>query len=169
MANKYLQLGSVGFPEEVEARDTSVGAGDAGKLAALDGTGKLSSTMMPAGIGTDSKSMTAAEALAAGDLVYITAAGTVMKADANDIAKAAVGFVLTAIGNGASGIVYFEGTITGLSGLTPGAQYFLSATAGQVVLAASLPTAAGDVAQPIGRAISATEINFEAGHPIKRA
>lgn len=89
-------------------------------------------------------------------------------ADANNIAKNAVGFVLASAAINAPVTVYFEGTITGLAGLTVGAMYFLSDTAtGGVTL--TVPTVAGRIAQRIGFAISTTEINFEAGEPIKRA
>lgn len=168
MPNKYLQLGTSGFPEEVAFIDTSAGAADAGKGLALDATGKLSSTVLPAGLGADSKTITAGEALSAGNLVYLDATGKALKADANAIAKAAVGFVLASVANAASGTVYFEGTITGLAGLTPGAPYFLSASATGGVTATA-PTGAGQIVQRIGFAVSATEINFEAGEPIKRA
>lgn len=168
MPSKYLQLGTTGYPEEATFTDTSSGAADAGKGLALDPSGKLSSTVLPAGLGADSKSMTAGEALSAGNLVYIDATGKALKADANNIAKNAVGFVLASAAINAPVTVYFEGTITGLAGLTVGAMYFLSDTAtGGVTL--TVPTVAGRIAQRIGFAISTTEINFEAGEPIKRA
>ena len=166
MANKYIYLNG-GVLTELEATTTSAGAGDAGEIVALDSSGKLDSTLMPAGFGSDSKSMTAGEALTAGDLVYINGSGNALKADANAIAKAAVGFVLASISNAASGTVYFEGTITGLSGLTPGARYFLSTTPGGITTTA--PTGPADIVQQVGFALSATELSFDAGTPVVRA
>ena len=166
MANKYIYLNG-GVLTELEATTTSAGAGDAGEIVALDSSGKLDSTLMPAGFGSDSKSMTAGEALTAGDLVYINGSGNALKADANAIAKAAVGFVLASISNAASGTVYFEGTITGLSGLTPGARYFLSTTPGGITTTA--PTGTADIVQQVGFALSATELSFDAGTPVVRA
>src|SRR5690606_35480393 len=66
------------------AKDTSAGAADAGKLAMLDANGRLDSTMMPVGIGADTASIQASEALAAGDFVNIhsSSGARVRKADA---------------------------------------------------------------------------------------
>ena len=100
--------------------------------------------------------------------MYISAAGTVLKADANAVAKAAVGFVLASVANAATGTVYFEGSITGLTGLTPGATYFLSGAATGAITT-TIPTAAGSIVQQVGVATSATTLTFEAGEPIVRA
>ena len=58
-------------PTIVNSKTSSAGAGDSGKLPALDGTGKLSLTFLPSGIGADVSEITASEALAAGDLVNL--------------------------------------------------------------------------------------------------
>jgi len=166
--NKYLKIGTTGFTTEEASINSSSGAGDANKLISADATGKLDSTLLPAGLGADSATLTAGEALSAGNLVYISAAGTVLKADANAVAKAAVGFVLASVANAATGTVYFEGSITGLTGLTPGATYFLSGAATGAITT-TIPTAAGSIVQQVGVATSATTLTFEAGEPIVRA
>src|SRR4030066_299864 len=74
--------------------------------------------------------------------------------------KDAGGFVLAGVTAPAEAIVYFEGTNTGLAGLTLGARYYLNTTAGGVV-ATTPPSASGNVVQYVGRAISTTEIAFE--------
>lgn len=164
---KFLKVGTTGFPSEEAAVSTSAGAGDAGKVPELDGAGKLSSTMMPAGFGSDSTTATAAEIIAAGDLVYFNGTGGILKADANAVAKAAIGFCNSGIANAASGTVNFEGTVTGLSGLTIGAAYFLSATtAGGVTL--TPPSGTADIVQHIGYALSATTLSFSPGQPLVR-
>lgn len=163
-ADKYLKIGSSGFPTEQAGAVTST----ANAIVALDAAGKLDSTMMPTGVGSDSASLTSGEALSAGNLVYIAAAGTVFKADANAVAKAAIGFVLSSVGSGAAITVYFEGTVTGLASLTPGAAQFLSdATTGGVI--STIPSGAGKIVQPVGTAVTATTMTFEAGEPIVRA
>jgi len=91
----------------------------------------------------------------------------VLKADANDVAKAAVGFVLSSASGGASTTVYFEGSITGLSGLTRGSKYFLSASAAGAV-STTVPSGAGDIVQYIGVATSTTEMTFEPQTPMVR-
>lgn len=166
MADKYLKQES-GRIKEIEATVASAGAGNAGDIVALDASGKLDSTVMPTGIGSDSVSIVASETLAAGDLVNIwNDAGTpkARKADATAEGKEAVGFVLEGITSGASGTVHFEQTITGLSSLTPGAAMYLSTTPGAAT--ATPPSGSGTVVQYIGRAISATSISFEPAQPI---
>ena len=159
-AQKTLQL-VTGRITQVAANTTSAGAGDDGKIVALDAAGRISSTMMPVGVSADTSSITASGSLAAGDLVNIFDSSGVKarKADASTSGKEADGFVLDAFSDTTSAIVYFEGKITGLTGLTIGARYYLSATAG--LATATAPSGSGQVVQYIGRAISATEISFE--------
>lgn len=146
--------------------DTPAGSADAGKTLLLDASGRISSTAMPVGMGADTASITASEALAAGDLVNIWSDGgafKVRKADASAAGKEAHGFVLAAVSAGAAATVYFEGTNTQMTGLTPGA-LFLSVTAGKAQ--ASAPTGAGQVVQRVGFAVSATALNFQASQPV---
>ena len=165
---KFLKIGTTGLATEEAAINVSAGAGDANKIIETNGSGKLDTTFLPAGVGNDSKSMTTGEALSAGNLVYISGTGTVLKADANAVAKAALGYVTASAASGAAVTVFFEGTISGLTGLTPGAAYFLSDTiTGGVTL--TIPTAAGDIVQVVGYAVSATELTFEPQAPIVRA
>jgi hypothetical protein len=166
MPDKYI-YNNQGTLTEREAKDSSAGAGDAGKIVALDSTGRLSSTMMPVGMGADTKTITASENLNAGNFVNIwNDAGTVKvrKADATTAGKEANGFVLNTVTAGSAVEVYFEGTNTQLTGLTGGAMYFLSTTAGGVTSTA--PSASGNIVQKLGRALSDTEINFEPSDPI---
>lgn len=149
--------------------NTSAGAADAGKLPKLDAGGKLDTTMMPSGLGADTGTFIASENISAGNLVNLwNDAGTVKvrKADATSAGKEAHGFCTSAITSGASGIVTFDGTISGLSGLTLGKQ-FLSATPGAST--ATAPSGTGNVVQVVGFAKSATELVFEAGDPITLA
>lgn len=168
MADKPVQLVS-GVLTEVEAKTASAGAGDAGKIVALDAGGKIDSTMMPSGVGSDSKSMTASEAISAGDIVNVhdSTGAKVRKADATATGKNGVGFAPSAISNGASGTINFEGTISGLSGLTIGATYYLATTAGGIT--ETPPSGSGNVVQKVGTAISATELSFEPGTIVVRA
>ena len=89
-----------GVISELEALVTSAGAGDAGKIPALDATGKLDNSLMPVGIGADSKILPASENLAAGDLVNVwndSGTAKARKADATIAGKEANGFVLSAV------------------------------------------------------------------------
>lgn len=140
----------------------------ASKVLMTDGTGRIDTSVLPVGIGADTKTIQASEALSAGNLVnvYDSGAGAVRvrKADGTTEGKEADGFVLAAVGSGQNALVYFEGTITGLSGLTVGARYYLGTTPGGVVSAAL--ASSGNVDQYVGRAISATELTFEPGEPV---
>lgn len=193
-ANKIPALNASGVLDStiINSKNTSAGAGDAGKIPALnasgilddtiinasvtsaagkivklDGSGRLDATVMPVGVGADTASIVASEALAAGDLVNIwNNAGTanVRKADASVSGKEAHGFVLAAVSALASATVYFEGTNTQCTGLTPGPQFLSGATAGKTV--ATAPTGTGKVVQRVGFAISATALNFDGSDPI---
>jgi hypothetical protein len=153
--NRYVTVSGSQMTSLASA-DVSAGVADAGKIVGLNSAGKVDITMLPTGIGETTEVKTAGEAIAAGALVQVTATGTVVNADAATH-RAAVGFVLSAIANAATGTVYYSGQITGLSGLTPGARYFVGA-AGAITTTA--PTAAGSIWQPIGRATSATALEF---------
>lgn len=168
-AKKFLRLVS-GVLTEVFGVQTSAGAGNAGDLVALDDTGRLSTTMMPVGIGADTISLPATENLAAGDYVNIyNASGTpsVRKADATTAGKECDGFVLSAVTSGAAALVYKEGNNTQLTGQTGGTDLYLSTTPGQSTT--TPPSASGNVCQRIGKAMSATSADFQRDRPITLA
>lgn len=164
MADKYIYNNS-GTLTEKAAIISSAGAGDSGKIIALDAAGRIDNSMMPVGIGTDTGAIIASENLSAGDFVNIwnSAGAKVRKADATTAGKRAHGFVLASVTSGNTATVYFEGTNTAVTGQTPG-EVFLSTTAG--LSAATAPSSSGNVVQRIGFAISATAINFQAGEAI---
>jgi hypothetical protein len=142
---------------------TSAGSGDAGKPVALNNDGEIDSSMLP-NTDSDTSTLPSSENLAAGDLVNIWSdSGTlkVRKADASSAAKRADGYVLASVTSPANAVVYHDGAITGLTGLTLGARYYLSTTAGSVVVEASAPTASGSVVQYVGQAVSTTKLLFQ--------
>lgn len=164
---KFLRniLGAV---TEVFGVVVSAGAANDGDIPALDATGRLDNSVMPVGIGKDTKVMTTSEALAAGDLVNIwnSSGAKVRKADATTAGKEAWGFVLASATSGGTVEVFFEGANTQASGLTPG-PLFLQTSAGAA--GATVPSTAGNVVQSVGIAVSATEFNFERGMAITLA
>lgn len=168
--NTYLDVdGATGRKVQKEAVDASAGAGDAGKIPALNGAGKFDPSFFPTGIGPEVRTITASENLAAGDLVNIheSTGFKVRKADATNPAKQADGFVLAAVTSGQPATVWpEEAIITGLSGIEA-KTYFLSATAG--LFTDDPPAGAGNLVQEIGRGISATEIMFRPGEPVTLA
>lgn len=167
MADKYVSVTAAGLKQEVEATVTSTGAAQAGDIVALDAGGKLDGSVLPTGVGADTKVANAGDTLGAGDFVYIDATGDVRLADASTAGKEAQGFVLSAFTAATNATVYFEGTNNALSGLTVGSRYYLGTTAGSVTTTA--PTASGEVVQYVGRATSATELAFEPAEGVARA
>ncbi len=160
MPDKYVGLNS-GELVEVEATDSSAGVGDAGEVVALDSAGLIDQSMMPVGVGPDTQEIVASEDLSAGALVNKWNDGgtvKVRKADASN-GYEAHGFVLSAFLSAATALVYFEGRITGLSGLTPAANQYLSDTAGETT--ETPVTTSGYMSQRVGSATDATTMNFE--------
>lgn len=164
-AKKFLRLIN-GIITEVFGIQTSAGAANAGDVPVLDDTGRLDNSMMPVGIGADTAVIDASEGLGAGDWINVwndTGTAKVRKADATTAGKEVNGFVLSAVTSGNPATVYFEGTNTQVTGQTPGPVY-LQTTAGQG--GATVPSAAGNVVQQVGVAVSATAVNFERGMPV---
>lgn len=167
MADKYL-YDNAGTLTERELTVTSAGAASAGKGIAADATGRLDGSFMPVGIGADTVSIPASEALAAGDYVNVwnSTGAKVRKADASTLGKEAHGFVLAAVANGANATVYFEGSNTQVTGQTAG-KIFLSSTPGQGT--STSPNISGGINQIIGFATSPTNVNFNSGPPVVKA
>lgn len=168
MAGQKFLTQSSGDLTEVQAPQSSAGAADAGKLPALDSSGRLDNSFMPTGIGADTQSIQASEALAAGDFVNVwSSAGAfrVRKADASGgAAKRAHGFVLASVSSGANATVYFEGTNTQVSSMTPGDVYLSGATPGAAT--ATPPSTSAYIVQKLGVATAAAAINVEIDSPI---
>lgn len=167
MAEKYLKQVN-GILTETEAKQSSAGAPDAGKIPALDSTGKIDSSMMPVGIATESDVVPASENLAAGDFVNLWSSSGIKarKADASTSGKEAHGFVLAAVSSGASATVYrISQSNTQLTGMTPGAKQYLSSMVpgGR---SETVPSAAGQIVQVLGIAKSATELIYNPSEAI---
>lgn len=164
---KLINLNTNGTQQEYSGVTTSAGAGSSGEIPALDSAGKLDVTMMPVGFGQDAVTATAAEALSAGDFVYFNASGGVLKADATAIAKQARGYVITAVANAATATVYFDDSNTAVTGLTPGATYYLSVTSGGITTTPTTTT--GQIVQEVGFATTATLLRVNIQEPVIRA
>lgn len=160
MAEKFIEWDAAnGRYKQNEALTTSAGAGDAGKVVALDGSGKLDNSLLPSGIGEATISVVTSENLSAGDFVNLYDNGGTInarKADASNGRKAH-GFVIAGVTSPAAATVHYGDVNTGVAGLTVGAEYYLSdSAAGGVVTPA--PTGSGDLVQRVGVARSATEL-----------
>lgn len=163
--DKYL-YNNTGSITEKAAIQTSAGAGDSGKIPAVDSTGKLDTSFMPVGIGPSTEAITASEALAAGDFVNIwnSTGAKVRKADASTSGKEAHGFVLAAVSSSGTATVYFRGTNTQVTGVTAGVVFLSAATPGGFTSTA--PSGTGQTVQRIGVGTSTTTINAHSGTPI---
>lgn len=143
---------------------TSAGAANDGDFVALDASGKFDLSVMPVGIGPDTKVLPVSEVagLGVGDYVNIFDDGgveSVRLAD-NSNGRAAHGFVKSAAADGANATIYFEGANTDLSGLVSGRVYL--GTGGGIIQTPLEPiTDAGKIHQLLGVSISPTESNTD--------
>ena len=166
---KYLAHSSGRIVEQVPIT-TSAGVADALKLLQTDATGKISSTVLPTGIGADTASINSTEALTAGDLVNVYDVGSgvfgVRRADASTQGKEATGFVISGFASGIPALVYFEGSNTQVTGMLPGTRYLATTPGGST---STPPSATGNVVQIVGFGTSATVLNFQSEPPITLA
>lgn len=160
-ADKYVEFGTGGALKEVQALDTSVGAGSSGRIVALDAIGKINSNMLPNSFDALIFNAETAQVLAIGDLVYFRPDGTIglARASAPELDKTAVGYATEVTAIGIFTDVRFDGIIEGLSGLTVGSRYYLDA-ANDGKLTITPPDGAGEIAQVVGWAISTTQLLF---------
>jgi len=102
-------------------------------------------------------SILAGENLTANDAVYInTSDGKAYKTDATDLTKMDfIGFAQSTTAIGGTVVIVHQGQMTGLSGLTIGARYYLSGTAGAIT--ATAPTNKKNV----GVALTATKLKID--------
>jgi hypothetical protein len=159
---KFLHTDGLGGLIEKESVQEG-GTAKAGKIVALTAAGVLHNTMMPTGIGPDTANLVAGEALASGDFVNVYEDGgaiKIRKADATTAGKPANGFILASVAADATGLVYFDGNNSSVTGATPGPVY-LSTTPG--AFSSNLPTATGNMVQPIGFTTAANIVNFQPG------
>lgn len=155
--------------QEYVAKDISAGAADAGQIVALNAAGQVDSTMMPTGILAEVGTALASEALTAGNFVQVynnAGVANVRRADASTTGKQSNSFVLASFASGATATFYVAGINNAVTGQVPG-PVFLSTTPGGVQTTA--PTVAGQIAQQVGEAISATAISFQPQMPLSRA
>lgn len=104
-------------------------------------------------------SFTAEVNIAARDVVYISSADNVSPGDADaDASSAAIGFATAAALAAASVNIRKMGRLSGFTGLTAGARYFVSTTAGAIT--ATVPTGAGHNIVQVGYAKNTTTLEI---------
>jgi hypothetical protein len=180
MARTEVRTGQIADANVTRDDLNTVDSGKAVVRKIVQGTGvTISSTGADSGTGdvtinadaggAPGIALNAAEALEAGELVNIfNDAGTIKArlADAGS-ERQADGFVLAAVAINDPATIYSTGLNDELAGLTGGAEHYLSAvTPGAAT--ATAPTASGHLVQRVGKAISATELDFKKGVVFKR-
>lgn len=157
MAKKYLELLN-GKKATKEATVQSTGVSQAGDIVALDSTGKLDPSVMPVGVAADVKVAAASEDLVGGNYVNFWNDSGVEKVRLADFSNGrdAHGFVKASHLTGSNATVYFEGPNDDLSGLTPGARYYLDSAGGVT----STPKATG-LHQFVGVAVDVNTVNTD--------
>lgn len=144
------------------ATTTLLGGIKAGTGVVIAGDGTLSAVG-----GLPTVSLTADVNIPVCGLVYIKSTGNVALADATAEGKEALGVVLTATTAGQMAKVNLVGSlITGFTGLTPGAFYYMSTTPGAITNFSGAPTVAGNVLMKVGTAINANSLVFSPEIPI---
>ena len=160
-SNKLPALNASGVLDAtiINGTTTSAGASSANKVPMLGASGTLDVTMLPTGVGPETATILASEALSAGDWVNVynnAGVANVRKADGASN-KRAHGFVLAAVSAAANAVVYFDGNNTACTGLTIGDQYLSATTPGKSTTTA--PTGSGNIVQFLGTAFSTTVCN----------
>jgi hypothetical protein len=105
---------------------------------------------------------TVPSAAAVGDLMYSSGSDTLARADNASISTVPAIAVVVAKPTSTTATVVYLGRVDVFAGLTPGADYYVG-TSGALILASSLPSASGSVAQKIGTALAADALLFEPG------
>ena len=105
MATQGFLARVAGKTKQIFAIATSAGAADAGKIPALDSTGRIDMSMMPLGLGANTTQATASEAIGAGKFInYWSNAGVFsMRLADNSNGRQADGYVTAAVTSGAVG------------------------------------------------------------------
>lgn len=162
MAGMVFQALISGAKKWFQAIQASAGAEDAGKIPALDTNGKLDITMLPGGLANTIIAVCSEDLAAGAPCNLFDAAGTpkLRKADATTAGKRCHGFTQSAFTTGQTATIYRDGEITGLTGLTDGAEYYLSTTAGGIVTDVSGYTASGNLIQHLGVAHGTTILSL---------
>lgn len=115
---------------------------------------------------TQGKAAAASSISGAQRLVYVRADGKLALADASTEGKETLAFVSGDHAPGDEVTYHTSGRVTGLSGLVPGARYFMTTTPGVLGAAPDGSVGSGLVVQQVGTAVSATELAFSTSLPI---
>ena len=136
---------------------------DAEEARALAAEGALDTRVSALEAGKDEaknleREFTASVALAAKDVVFISGADSVGKAQADALSNAmAIGFAKESADANASVMVINEGVVAGFSGLTPGQIYYLDPSSPGAITS-TIPSGSGQIVLQLGIAKNSTEL-----------
>lgn len=151
---------ATGLLTQKASAQASTGVSDAGRVVALDAAGQIDASMLANA--QPFETAVAGEALTTNDLIAIkdvSGTPTMFKAKAAVSGQlAAEGYVTADYAMGDSAKMYKGGKVAGQTGLTAGARMYLSETAGAAT--ATVVSGTGKIHQFVGKAISATEFDF---------
>lgn len=183
--------GALLFPQVGNMVTTSAGAADSGKVGILQTDGRWDNTLhnqtLVGGVTTEASTLhyhegarflvpagEAVDGSTTPQLVFISdgtngkTAGSFYKADADnttDVALNPVGFINQNASSIGTSYLVKTGIVGGFTGLTAGALYYSSTTAGSITATASVATEQ----RPVGRAISTTQLLAFPAMPHKAA
>jgi len=162
MAQKFMHLEG-GKKKLKEATVTSAGVGNAGDIPALDAGGKLSESVMPAGVSADVITAEASEALVAGDYVNVWNDGGTLKARKadNSNGRDAIGYVKAGFAVTETAEIYNEGPNANAPTGTVGDRAYLGTAGGVITTPLDPATDGGKIHQYIGKYVGANEINMD--------
>lgn len=153
-APSYLRRQNARNVETLAATDG--GVANANQIPTLDGSGRLTAAMMPAGVGADADTLTASEAISKGSFVNIYPASDgsfkMRNAVATGVGYEAFGYVLGDVAANAAGSVYFDDNNTAVTAASPGPVYLSATTPGGFT--SMPPTGAGIISQCLGVAVA---------------
>lgn len=165
MATSYLKRAGK-YNQEVLAA-TDGGIGNAGGIPALDQNGRLTPAMMPAGFGADADTITAFEALTAGDFVSIYDSGAgvpkVRKAVATGIGFEAKGYVVANVAANGQATIMFDDNNTAVTSAPIGDVFLSKDVPGGFTT--TPPTGLGVISQCLGVAVAANVIHVSIERP----
>jgi len=171
MANGTFLDSVGGKVQQIWAVLTSAGPADADKLIRLGPDGKLDLSLLPPGVIDDSYLIATSETLSANDIVNVFDTGggvqAVRRADGGTNKFQAHGIVIQAYTHPTNARIFLNGIMPGFTALTPGLEYYLSTTPGQVSL--TPPSAPAELVHCVGVAMSTTELDVEMTRPVHLA
>ncbi len=139
--------------------DESTGTTDAGKIPSTKADGTLGESLLPASVKPVAHAGVCQTTIPSPAFVTIGDGGNLEDSGNVSLSRKAEGFVITGGVADDPATYYLRGRMTGLTGLTAGKTYYLGAEDGGVT--DTEPTTG--VAQVVGIAVSATELDVQIG------